>query len=173
MTPEPEGKRRQLHPSVVEILDEMVDAVERSFPGLGSRVWELLDEGDVYRAVGRASLSRPWLSRVQSELGYVFDKRVHETASPSLDPRTGHAYLDMYDIGGNGECSDRFFFWRWPDRAVPRILDDDLRNIYPEIDDEEWERLLREAAKRADVAAAMREVEERYASTDESEVQSR
>jgi hypothetical protein len=173
MTPETESKRRQLHPSVVEILDEMVDAVERSFPGLGNRVWELLDEGDVYRAVGRASLSRPWLSRVQSELRYVFDERVHQTASPPLDPRTGHAYLAMYDIGGTGECYDRFFFWWWPDRAVPRILDYNLRNMHPELDDEEWERLLREAAKRADVAAAMRKVEERYASTDASEVEGR
>jgi hypothetical protein len=65
-----------------------------------------------------------------------------------LDPQRANVDF-VYDevVPGTG-CFGRAYYWFDPAGLLPAVDDHDLRRQYPEVDDEEWRRLFREAYRR-------------------------
>jgi hypothetical protein len=88
-----------------------------------------------------------------------------------IDPRTGQLIYTYEHFGGGGmECIGRRYYWTPSGRASePWVLDEDLRALYPEIDDEEWALLHYEAFDRGESAfqeELMRTAPELFASAE-------
>jgi hypothetical protein len=76
---------------------------------------------------------------------------VRRVDSAQLDPRRANVgFLLLGEPSGTSAGTYREYYWYDPEWKVPAVYDDELRELHPEISDEEWQELFSEASVRGE-----------------------